>query len=175
MNFGSNSSVFLTVIEFWFCVWWNITPNFSTLIFSCTIDHLGNSNFHRWSFQNGLISWRLRLSRNLLPMIQIGITSELVSSFYFHFHAIIWAKRRNKPIFYNSNLQLHLLGKYTWEVVLVLEHYRGSMADGREMEALHHISAKAVVELLAISFNNWKPWKSSIWIPRGEFQFSFIF
>lgn len=67
-------------------------------------------------------------------------------------------------------LQLPWLGRYTWGEVLVLVPSAGFMAGARGMEAVHPISAKAVVLLLATSFNSCRLWASLTLIQAGKFN-----
>lgn len=77
-------------------------------------------------------------------------------------------------LYHSCILQLPWRGRYTWGEVLVLAPFRRFMVDARGMEAVHPISAKAVVVLLVTSFNSCKPWTLLIWTQRGELVIYFM-
>lgn len=66
-------------------------------------------------------------------------------------------------------VQPPLQGRSTWGEVLVLVPSVGFTVEARGMEAVHHISARAVVLLPDIYYNSCRKWTSSTLTQRGEF------
>lgn len=63
------------------------------------------------------------------------------------------------------------LGRFTWEEVLVLAPSVGSTVGARGMEAVHLISARAVVLLPVTFYNSCRTWTLSTLTRKGELLF----